>query len=152
MIIYEYTVKIFQVSIAVIAFDIEDVAKNYPGAEIITRTGSHFFIGDGSEVAQSLTKATPVASAFTGSSGSSTGTSHDEIPVTADITIAKPASVAFTGPSSGSSFMWEMDGHTTLYGQSASVSFETAGTFVMKLTVASDGGQSDPNYMKITVT
>lgn len=150
--INEYSVKIFGKTLTAVGFDIEDVAKCFPSAESIVRAGIHYFIGDGSTPAQSLTKATPVASAFTAISGSNTGTSHADIPSTADLTVTKPISVAFNGPAGASAWIWEMTGYTTLYEQIASVRFEVAGTFVMKLTAAGDGGESAPQYMKIMVT
>lgn len=150
--IYEYTIKVFNKTLTAVGFDIEDVAKCFPSAESIVRAGTHFFIGNGTDTAQTLTKATPIASVFTGTGSSNTGTSHITEPTTADLTVAKPASVSFAGPIAASAWIWEMAGFTTLYDQTASVRFETAGTFVMKLTAASDGGESVPQYMKITVT
>ena len=150
--IYEYSVKVFNKTITAVGFDIEDIAKCYPSAESIIRSGIHYFIGDGSDTAQSLTKATPVASAFTAVAGLSTGTSHTTIPETTDLTVAKPVSVAFNGPATATAWIWEMAGYTTLYDQIVTVRFETAGTYVMKLTAASDGGETDAQYLKITVT
>jgi len=45
-----------------------------------------------------------------------------------------------------------MAGYTTLYDQIVTVRFETAGTYVMKLTTASDGGETACQYLKIMVT
>ena len=150
--IYEYSVKVFNKTITAVGFDIEDVAKCYPSAESIIRAGVHYFIGNGGTDAQTLTKATPVASAFTAVAGSSTGSSHTEIPATADLTVAKPISVAFNGPATAAAWIWEMAGYTTLYDQIVTVRFETAGTYVMKLTTASDGGETASQYLKILVT
>lgn len=150
--IYEYTVKVFNKTLTAVGFAIDDIAKCYPSAESIILAGTHYFIGDGGDTAQSLTKATPVASAFTAVAGSSTGTSHTSIPETTDITVAKPVSVAFNGPAAATAWIWEMDGYTTLYDQIVTVRFETAGTYVMKLTVASDGGETVSQYLKVTVT
>lgn len=150
--IYEYSVKVFNKTLTAVGFDIEDIAKCYPSAESIIRAGTHYFIGDGGSDAQSLTKATPVASAFTAVAGASTGTSHTTIPETADITVTKPISVAFNGPASASAWIWEMAGFTTLYEQIVTMRFEVAGTYVMKLTTASDGGETVAQYLKIMVT
>ena len=150
--INEYAIKIYNKIITAVGFNIDDIATCYPGAESITLSGTHSFIGDGTAVAQSLTKATPVTSSFTGASGSSSGSSHDAIPGTADFSVAKPVSVAFVGPATASSWIWEVAGFTSLYDQSVTFRFENAGTYVIKLTCASDGGQAAPHYMKITVT
>lgn len=150
--IYEYSVKVFNKTLTAVGFDIEDVAKCYPSAESIIRAGTHYFIGSGVVEAQTLTKATPVASAFTAVAGVSTGTSHTEVPATADLTVTKPISVAFNGPASAAAWIWEMAGYTTLYDQIVTVRFETAGTYVMKLTTASDGGETASQYLKVVVT
>lgn len=152
MIVYEYSVKVFNKVLTTVGSDIEGIAKCYPSAESIVRAGVHYFIGDGGDDDQTLTKATPIASAFTGTDGTSSGSSHDSEPGPADLNLSKPVSVTFTGPAGASAWVWEMAGYSILYDRVATIRFEIAGTYVMKLTCASDGGESEPQYMKITIT
>ena len=148
MMINEYAIKFSDLTITAVGFDIDDVAKCFPGADSITLQGTHSFIGDGSASVQSITKATPVASSFI----STTGSSHVTIPDTADITAVKPVTIPFTGNPAALVHAWEITGFDKLYGPQISPRFDAAGTYIVKLTASSDGGESVPQYMKITVT
>lgn len=147
----EFNVKQYSQTFSVVAINIDDVSLCYPNAESIIQAGEHDFYGDGSLTDQTLTKATPITSAFTGVINATSFSSHTTIPETGDAGMSPGSSVAFHGPYGCISYKWEIEGFTSLYDQHVVFRFESAGTFIVKLTCISDGGEAAPQYAKIVV-
>lgn len=155
MIINEYSVLIFGVTVTVLGFDTNDVAKYFPDAESVILKESHYFIGDGSEVAQTLIKATPVTCPFNATSGSTTiaaAHSFDPDPdpdptlsiaegskVTCTRTDGNPVYVIQWRVHAQVSGAWILQSTTT--GNSFEQIFPGSGTYRVSARSVSDGGQ-----------
>ncbi len=155
MIINEYSVLIFGVTVTALGFDTNDVAKYFPDAESVILKGSHYFIGDGSDTAQTLAKALPVACPFSATSGETTIDAEHSFDLDPDpepiLSISEGDTVTCTRSDGNPVYViqWRVHAYvsgswvlqSTTTGNSFTQVFPGAGTYRVSARSVSDGGQ-----------
>lgn len=149
MILNEYNVRIFNTTVTCVGTTADSVAKFFPDAESIELKGSHYFLGNGTSDAQSLTKSVVTGGYFIASCGEDSVNSGHSFDPEADPTLSvsqgdtvdfgvfiiEPAIDCYA-------YRWQANDSTDYqYGENISITFDNIGSYVIKCKVVADGGQ-----------